>query len=51
MSAFDKLGPTELAARFERADQYLRDAGVFYRKYDGAEGQASAPGRWRMCRC
>src|SRR6218665_2889288 len=39
MSAFDKLGPAELAARFERADQYLRDAGVFYRKYDGAEGK------------
>lgn len=38
MSAFDRLGPSELAARFERADQYLRDAGVFYRKYDGAEG-------------
>jgi uncharacterized circularly permuted ATP-grasp superfamily protein/uncharacterized alpha-E superfamily protein len=42
MSAFDKLGPTELAARFERADQYLRDAGVFYRKYDGAEGKERA---------
>ncbi|KRA50492.1 circularly permuted type 2 ATP-grasp protein [Devosia sp. Root635] len=39
MAAFDRLGPTELAARFERADQYLRDAGVFYRKYDGAEGK------------
>jgi uncharacterized circularly permuted ATP-grasp superfamily protein/uncharacterized alpha-E superfamily protein len=39
MSAFDRLGPTELAERFERADQYLRDAGVFYRKYDGAEGK------------
>jgi uncharacterized circularly permuted ATP-grasp superfamily protein len=39
MTAFDKLGPAELAARFERADQYLRDAGVFYRKYDGAEGK------------
>lgn len=39
MSAFDRLGPTEMAARFERADQYLRDAGVFYRKYDGAEGK------------
>jgi uncharacterized circularly permuted ATP-grasp superfamily protein/uncharacterized alpha-E superfamily protein len=39
MSAFDRLGPAELAARFERADQYLRDAGVFYRKYDGAEGK------------
>ncbi|HEV7346126.1 MAG TPA: circularly permuted type 2 ATP-grasp protein [Devosia sp.] len=39
MTAFDRLGPTELVARFERADQYLRDAGVFYRKYDGAEGK------------
>jgi uncharacterized circularly permuted ATP-grasp superfamily protein/uncharacterized alpha-E superfamily protein len=42
MAAFDELGPTELAARFERADQYLRDAGVFYRKYDGAEGKERA---------
>jgi uncharacterized circularly permuted ATP-grasp superfamily protein/uncharacterized alpha-E superfamily protein len=42
MAAFDQLGPTELAARFERADQYLRDAGVFYRKYDGAEGKERA---------
>jgi uncharacterized circularly permuted ATP-grasp superfamily protein/uncharacterized alpha-E superfamily protein len=39
MSAFDRLGHAEMAARFERADQYLRDAGVFYRKYDGAEGK------------
>ncbi|WEK05086.1 MAG: circularly permuted type 2 ATP-grasp protein [Candidatus Devosia phytovorans] len=39
MAEFDKLGPVELAARFERADQYLRDSGVFYRKYDGAEGK------------
>src|SRR3569623_1700680 len=42
MAAFDQLGPTELSARFERADQYLRDAGVFYRKYDGAEGKERA---------
>lgn len=42
MSAFDALGPAELAARFDRADQYLRDAGVFYRKYDGAEGKERA---------
>ncbi|WP_375452502.1 circularly permuted type 2 ATP-grasp protein [uncultured Devosia sp.] len=42
MRAFDDLGPTELAARFERADQYLRDAGVFYRKYDGAAGKERA---------
>ncbi|GHA17874.1 hypothetical protein GCM10007989_11370 [Devosia pacifica] len=38
ISAFEDLGPEELSARFERADQYLRDAGVFYRTYDGAEG-------------
>jgi uncharacterized circularly permuted ATP-grasp superfamily protein/uncharacterized alpha-E superfamily protein len=42
MAAFDELGPKELASRFERADQYLRDAGVFYRKYDGAEGKERA---------
>ncbi|MET3924334.1 circularly permuted type 2 ATP-grasp protein [Devosia sp. 2618] len=42
MAAFDQLGPEELNARFERADQYLRDAGVFYRKYDGAEGKERA---------
>ena len=42
LTAFDQLGPTELAARFERADQYLRDSGVFYRKYDGAEGKERA---------
>ena len=33
---------TSSTPRFERADQYLRDAGVFYRKYDGAEGKERA---------
>ncbi len=42
LAGFDELGPDGLAARFERADQYLRDAGVFYRKYDGAEGKERA---------
>jgi uncharacterized circularly permuted ATP-grasp superfamily protein/uncharacterized alpha-E superfamily protein len=42
IGAFDDLGPEELAGRFERADQYLRDAGVYYRKYDGAEGKERA---------
>src|SRR5882724_7511051 len=42
MAGFDELGPEGLAARFERADQYLRDAGVFYRKYDGAAGKERA---------
>ena len=39
MAAFDRLGPEDLAARFERADQYLREAGVFYRTYDGTESK------------
>ncbi|MDK3017302.1 circularly permuted type 2 ATP-grasp protein [Pseudodonghicola flavimaris] len=30
---FARLTSEEIAARFERADQYLRDAGVFYRQY------------------
>jgi uncharacterized circularly permuted ATP-grasp superfamily protein/uncharacterized alpha-E superfamily protein len=42
IEAFDEIGTHDLAARFERADQYLRDAGVFYRKYDGAEGKERA---------
>ncbi len=42
IAAVDDLGPAELTARFARADQYLRDAGVFYRKYDGADGQERA---------
>lgn len=42
ISALDALGHEELAGRFERADQYLRDAGVYYRKYDGAEGKERA---------
>ena len=42
ISALAGLGGAELGARFERADQYLRDAGVFYRKYDGAEGKERA---------
>jgi uncharacterized circularly permuted ATP-grasp superfamily protein/uncharacterized alpha-E superfamily protein len=39
IGAFEQMGAAELTARFERADQYLRDAGVFYRKYDGAQGK------------
>jgi uncharacterized circularly permuted ATP-grasp superfamily protein/uncharacterized alpha-E superfamily protein len=34
IAALDDLGPEELTGRFERADQYLRDAGVYYRQYD-----------------
>ncbi len=29
------LAPSDLAERFGRGDQYLRDAGVFFREYDG----------------
>ncbi|MFN0263999.1 circularly permuted type 2 ATP-grasp protein [Tepidamorphus sp. 3E244] len=32
------MSPEELAARRARGDQYLRDAGVFYRKYDSRQG-------------
>jgi uncharacterized circularly permuted ATP-grasp superfamily protein/uncharacterized alpha-E superfamily protein len=42
LAGFEELGPDGLSARFERADQYLRDAGVFYRKYDGAAGKERA---------
>jgi uncharacterized circularly permuted ATP-grasp superfamily protein/uncharacterized alpha-E superfamily protein len=30
---FSRLSPEDIRARFERGDQYLRDAGVFYRQY------------------
>ena len=36
IAALDELGPEELDRRFARADQYLRDAGVYYRVYDKA---------------
>lgn len=42
LADFQALGMDELKARFERADQYLRDAGVFYRKYDGATSKERA---------
>lgn len=42
LAGFDELGPEGLSDRFERADQYLRDAGVFYRKYDSAAGKERA---------
>ena len=35
-TAIDGLGADELSRRFARSDQYLRDAGVYYRVYDGA---------------
>jgi len=30
---FARLSPAEIAARFERGNQYLRDAGVYFRQY------------------
>ncbi|RWN60912.1 circularly permuted type 2 ATP-grasp protein [Mesorhizobium sp.] len=36
IEALEDLGPEKLAQRFARADQYLRDAGVYYRLYDQA---------------
>ena len=34
ISHFARLAPEDIARRFARGDQYLRDAGVFYRQYD-----------------
>lgn len=34
VNALERLGVDELSRRFGRADQYLRDAGVYYRVYD-----------------
>jgi uncharacterized circularly permuted ATP-grasp superfamily protein/uncharacterized alpha-E superfamily protein len=34
VEALERLGVDELSRRFGRADQYLRDAGVYYRVYD-----------------
>ncbi|TGR36095.1 hypothetical protein EN841_35340, partial [Mesorhizobium sp. M8A.F.Ca.ET.198.01.1.1] len=36
IDALDGLGAERLGQRFARADQYLRDAGVYYRVYDKA---------------
>lgn len=34
IAALDRLGAERLTERFARGDQYLRDAGVYYRVYD-----------------
>lgn len=39
LKALAGLGLDEISRRFEAADRYMRDAGVFYRVYDGAEGR------------
>ncbi|MBN9237100.1 MULTISPECIES: circularly permuted type 2 ATP-grasp protein [Phyllobacteriaceae] len=36
IASLEALGPEKLVKRFARADQYLRDAGVYYRVYDKA---------------
>lgn len=36
LASLEALGPDELTRRFARANQYLRDAGVYYRVYDKA---------------
>src|SRR5690349_10641680 len=39
-----RLSPDELARRFARGDQYLRDAGVFFRQYGtAAPGERAWP--------
>ena len=39
LSALAELGPEELRRRFEAADRYLKDSGVFYRVYDDGDGR------------
>ena len=34
LQTLDQIGPEKLATRFARANQYLHDAGVYYRVYD-----------------
>ncbi len=39
LKALAGLGSDEISRRFDAADRYMRDAGVFYRVYDGAQGR------------
>lgn len=39
LAALAELGPEELRRRFDAADRYLRDSGVFYRVYDDGGGR------------
>lgn len=39
MDQLSQLSKDQIAAHFARGDQYLRDAGVFYRQYGGEEQQ------------
>lgn len=38
LQALAAMGEAQVAARFERADRYLKDSGVYYRVYDEAGG-------------
>ena len=44
---FARISPDDLALRFGRGEQYLRDAGVFYRQYDP---HGSTERGWPMAR-
>ena len=43
LKALSGLTASDLAERFARADRYLRDAGVFYRAYDGQDDTRAWP--------
>lgn len=43
VEAFDRIGAGDLRKRFARADQYLRDAGVYYRVYGRNENEREWP--------
>jgi len=44
--ALDRMRPEELPRRFARSDQYLHDAGVYYRFYDG--GGVTSEREWPL---
>ncbi|WP_245454261.1 circularly permuted type 2 ATP-grasp protein [Aquabacter cavernae] len=39
LAALGELGPEEVRRRFDAADRYLKDSGVFYRVYDDGGGR------------
>ncbi|PRX07317.1 UNVERIFIED_ORG: putative circularly permuted ATP-grasp superfamily protein [Martelella mediterranea] len=43
VNALSGMTASELSERFARADRYLRDAGVFYRAYDGQDDTRAWP--------
>lgn len=45
---FARLSPAQVAERFERGNQYLRDAGVFFRQYSASHSDPLAERNWPL---